>query len=288
MTQTRRKRKLNYLFLVSPSATATLRRSKRQVFDVFPFVNSRRYRVTRFAGAFLSVGAVVHAGPEQVQLLPATTEQVVMVTSNSWSSATGSLQRYEKEGKTWNEVGPPTSVSLGRTGMAWGKGPNDTGNKASQKREGDRRAPAGIFQLGPAFGYAPQPPAGCTLPYRAITDRDYFVDDPASPDYNRWVAIPRAEPNEPEKRWKSFERMKRPDHLYELGIVIQYNDNPVVPGKGSAVFMHIWRETGAPTAGCTAMMRENLLELLRWLKPAKHPVLVQAPVDELRNVAPAK
>lgn len=211
-----------------------------------------------------------------------------MVTSNSWSSTTGSLQRYERDGKTWKKAGPPIPVSLGKTGMAWGKGPNDTGNEGLQKREGDGRAPAGIFQLGPAFGYAPQPPAGCTLPYRAVTDRDYFVDDPASPDYNRWVTIPPAEPNEPEKRWTSFERMKRPDHLYELGIVIQYNDNPVVPGKGSAVFMHIWREAGAPTAGCTAMTRGNLLELLRWLKPAKHPVLIQAPADELRHVASTK
>ena len=154
------------------------------------------------------------------------------------------------------------------------------------KREGDGCAPAGIFRLGPAFGYAARPPAGCKLRYRPVTERDYFVDAPAANDYNRWVTIPPRKPNRPEKLWPSFERMKRRDGLYELGIVVQQNDRPIVKGKGSAIFLHVWRHPGVPTVGCTAMARDDLLTLLRWLDPDLEPLLVQAPEKEIKNILP--
>jgi L,D-peptidoglycan transpeptidase YkuD (ErfK/YbiS/YcfS/YnhG family) len=159
---------------------------------------------------------------------------------------------------------------------------------AREKLEGDGCAPAGIFAIGPAFGYARPAPAGCKLSYRTTNERDYFVDDPASADYNRWVKIPLKEANQPEKYWKSFERMRRSDRLYELGIVIQQNEHPIVKGKGSAVFFHVWKGAGVATAGCTAMARKDLLELLRWLDPKQKPLLVQAPADEIKNILEIK
>ena len=70
--------------------------------------------------------------------------------------------------------------------------------------------------------------------------------------------------------------MRRDDHVYELGVVVEHND-ACVPGRGSAIFLHVWREPGAPTAGCTSMARDDLLRLLRWLDPAAEPLLVQLP-----------
>jgi L,D-peptidoglycan transpeptidase YkuD (ErfK/YbiS/YcfS/YnhG family) len=221
------------------------------------------------------------------QSLPTGTRQLLLVTTESWLSTTGTLQRCERDKEKWQTIGNAIPVSVGKRGLAWGRGLNRPVKRPPQKKEGDSCAPAGIFALGPVFGYAPQAPAGCRLPYRAITGRDYFVDDPTSVDYNHWVTIPADKPNRPEKIWKSFERMKRPDHLYEIGIVIQQNDHPVMKGKGSAVFLHIWRKSGAPTVGCTAMAREDLLELLRWLRSDYDPLLVQAPVNEIENILPA-
>ena len=215
--------------------------------------------------------------------LPTPTRQLLVVTTRSWSSTTGSLQRYERAGKKWQAVGDAIPVSVGKHGLAWGRGLHRIPANAREKREGDGCAPAGVFAIGPAFGYATKPPSDCKLSYRAATDRDYFVDDPTSADYNRWVTIPAGQPNDPGKFWKSFEKMRRHDHRYEWGIVIQQNDHPVAKGKGSAIFFHVWQSAGVATVGCTAMARENLLELLRWLDPKQQPLLVQAPADEIKN-----
>jgi D-alanyl-D-alanine dipeptidase len=216
--------------------------------------------------------------------LPAPTRQLLVVTTRSWSSTTGSLQRYERAGKKWQAVGDAIPVSVGKHGLASGRGLHRIPTNAREKREGDGCAPAGVFPIGPAFGYATKPPRDCKLSYRAATDRDYFVDDPTSTDYNRWVTIPAGRPNNPGKFWKSFEKMRRHDRRYEWGIVIQQNDHPVAKGKGSAIFFHVWQSAGVATVGCTAMARENLLELLRWLDPQQEPLLVQAPIDEIKNL----
>jgi L,D-peptidoglycan transpeptidase YkuD (ErfK/YbiS/YcfS/YnhG family) len=217
--------------------------------------------------------------------LPAKTGQVILVTAPAWTSAAGSLQRYDKVDGAWKKTGGPIAVSLGKTGLAWGRGLQREVESGPQKHEGDGKAPAGIFKLGPAFGYAPAAPPQIRWPYRAMTERNYWVDDPESSFYNQLVTIPSDKPNEPRKFWKSFERMKRDDQLYELGLLIEHNFPRAVKGKGSAIFFHIWREPAAPTVGCTAMARENLLEVLRWLDPRRHPLFVQAPAGQVENIA---
>ncbi len=217
--------------------------------------------------------------------LPTQTQQVVIVETDSWTSNTGQLQMFSRSSSGWVPVGDKIPVSLGRNGLAWGRGLERPAGDGPQKMEGDGKAPAGIFSLGTAFGYEPQPPPGLKLPYRAITEKDFFVDDPGSPDYNEWVTLDQKST----PRWKSAEKMKRPDYLYQLGIVVIQNTDPVVPDKGSAIFLHIWRQPGTPTAGCTAMARDNLLNLLEWLDPAKHPLLIQVPrgeLDQLKLAAP--
>jgi L,D-peptidoglycan transpeptidase YkuD (ErfK/YbiS/YcfS/YnhG family) len=109
-------------------------------------------------------------------------------------------------------------------------------------------------------------------------------DDVNSKDYNTWVSISADKENNPKAFWGSVEKMKRGDHLYEYGIIINHNSNPAEKGKGSAIFFHVWRTPGAPTLGCTSMSKENLLQLMAWLDPKKEPLLVQAPVSELSGL----
>jgi D-alanyl-D-alanine dipeptidase len=217
--------------------------------------------------------------------LPSKTGQVILVTSPSWISTTGSLQRFDKIGGTWKKAAEPFGVNLGKTGLAWGRGLHRELKSGPQKREGDGKAPAGIFELGPAFGYAPEAPAGCRWPYRAMTERNYLVDDPDSPEYNQLVTILDDRPDRPERFWKSVEKMKRDDNLYELGVIIQHNFPRVIKGRGSAIFFHIWEKPGAPTVGCTAMARENLRELILWLDPKRHPLLVQGPAEQIQRIS---
>jgi L,D-peptidoglycan transpeptidase YkuD (ErfK/YbiS/YcfS/YnhG family) len=217
-------------------------------------------------------------GPMQ---LPEQTRQVVLVEADSWSSTTGQLQMLTRTAGGWVAVGPKIPVSIGQKGLAWGRGLQQPVADGPQKVEGDGKAPAGVFRFGTAFGYSRQPPPGLKLPYRQATDRDYYVDDPNSPDYNHWATLSNATST---PSWKSAEHIKRKDYLYELGIVVEQNTDPVVPGKGSAVFLHVWRNPGSATAGCTAMSKADLTALMSWLNPAKEPLLIQAPRLEMNRI----
>ncbi len=216
--------------------------------------------------------------------LPAVTTQVLLVTTADWEASTGTLQRMERSVSGWQAVGEPIPIQVGRNGLGWGVGLHKDGAEGVKKYEGDGKAPAGIFALGNVFGYAPQAPEGVAMLYRQAGERDYFVDATDSPDYNHWRHIPEGQPNEPKQHWSSFERMRRDDQRYEYGLVVGHNMMPTTVGRGSAIFLHVWLNPETSTSGCTAMSRENLLAVLKWLKPAAQPLLVQVPNGELANL----
>lgn len=211
---------------------------------------------------------------------PTATTQLLLVTTIDWDTSEATLQRMEKLAGHWQPVGNSIPVRVGRNGLGWGIGlqENDAG---VEKHEGDGKAPAGIFPLGTVFGYTAQPPQGLQMLYRQASERDYFIDAADSPDYNHWRNIPVSQANEPKQHWNSFERMRREDHQYEYGMIVGHNMTEIVPGRGSAIFLHVWLDPATATSGCTAMSRENLLEVLTWLKPSANPLLVQTPEKEL-------
>ncbi len=211
--------------------------------------------------------------------VPDRVSQLVVVLSENWDSSVGVMRLFEREEGDWREVGPRMDVVLGGNGMGWGIGVPWKQRSGPIKVEGDGRSPAGAFELTATFGYAPRPPDGTALPYRPVTEYDYFVDDPVSEDYNKWVRI--GEDDKPTDRWYSFEIMLRPDSLYEYGIIVGHNMAPVVKRRGSAIFIHIWRSPGVPTSGCTALARSDLLHLISWLDIAHNPLLLQLPGTEI-------
>lgn len=212
--------------------------------------------------------------------------QALVVVTDDWDATSAMLQRYERESADapWRPVGTAIAAVVGRTGLAWGRGVHGAPPAPGPvKREGDGKAPAGIFRLGTAFGYAPADEARwIRLPYVQSDAGVECVDDSNSHHYNRLVdrdAI--AAPD-----WTSHEEMRRDDHLYQLGIWVDHNAAPTEPGGGSCIFLHVWRAPGEPTIGCTAMELRDLRALLRWLDPRARPVLVQAPraeIDRLRG-----
>lgn len=107
------------------------------------------------------------------------------------------------------------------------------------------------------------------LAYRQATDRDYWIDDPQSPNYNQWT--------EGEKPICSHEDLRRADDAYRLAAVIEYNTKPIVPGRGSAIFLHIWSGPGQPTAGCVALSGEHVEKLLQWLDRVAQPSMAILP-----------
>jgi len=210
--------------------------------------------------------------------------QLVLVTTADWNATQGRLQRYLFEGGRWLAVGAPVEVSIGRNGAAWGRGlratPSDGG---PLKREGDGRAPAGLFAIGTAFGYGET--AQTALPYAPMSAGHYCIDVPDSPLYDRIVDA-RTVGSEAVKG--STEPMRRDLHAdgdprYRLGFVIAHNPAHV-PGAGSCIFAHLRRTPGEPTAGCTAMDDAAMDELLAWLRPQARPLFALLPQAQYRAV----
>lgn len=140
----------------------------------------------------------------------------------------------------------------------------------ADKREGDGATPAGDWPVRRVW-YRPdrQPvPLTAGLPVRAIAPEDGWCDEPTHPEYNRPVKLPFS---------ASHENLWRADHLYDLVVELGYNDDPVVPGRGSAIFLHLARPDRSPTAGCVAFALEDLLAILRRLGPGDHVLIHRAP-----------
>lgn len=199
--------------------------------------------------------------PEPLSGLDPSISQVVLVHGR-FDAVPAQVSGWERQDGAWKQVMAPVNAVLGRNGLA----------PEGEKREGDGRTPSGIFALRRAFGYEANVTTG--LEYQPATEKDFWIDAPSSPFYNQWFS------NEVAPT-VSHEVLRRPDDLYKYAIVIEYNTDPVVPGMGSAIFMHLWRGAGEPTAGCVAMAETDLLRLLRWLDSRRNPVIIlTAPLDK--------
>lgn len=229
------------------------------------------------AGALLALSAVARAAG-----VPGDAQQLIVVVTSGWDANQGVMYTFERDAASWQPRARDVAVSIGRAGSAWGIGRHDP-QKGGQKQEGDGRSPAGIFDLGVAFGYAANERAG--IPYQGMNAFDYCIDVNGSPDYNRIVD---ARGVARETIEKSTEPMRRDIHVngdqrYKLGFVIDNNpDN--VSGQGSCIFAHLWGAPGQATAGCTAMSERAMRDLLAWLDVSKQPVFVLLPYAEYRRL----
>lgn len=210
--------------------------------------------------------------------IPQGSQQLLITLTDDWDATTGELRVFARGEKGWVSAFTPISVNLGRTGLAWGIGLHPQtviGEDDPQKREGDGKAPAGIFRLGDAFGYPETLRTG--LDYQPMSSSHFCIDVPASTLYNQTVDA--AVVGE-EMVKGSSEGMRRDIHYgdqqYKKGIFVAHNPANV-PGAGSCIFVHLWKEPGSPTAGCTAMAEPQMDAVLAWLKSGELPVYVALP-----------
>jgi D-alanyl-D-alanine dipeptidase len=211
----------------------------------------------------------------QVRLME-NTSQIILVITDGWEDCRARLALFERKNGKWEERGDFPAV-CGRKGMAWGCGQVHACAGATitpVKREGDQKTPAGIFSLGECLGYAPRLTVNPKLPYRQIVESMQGVDDPASRYYNQIVNTAAIAPADID--WKSYEIMRRADDRYKWLMVIGHNPENL-PGWGSLIFLHLWRDQAAGTAGCTAVSETTILTVFQWLDPALNPVMVQWP-----------
>ena len=211
--------------------------------------------------------------------LSASTQMILIITGN-WKDTIGTLHRYERNklGGKWKQVGDEYKITVGRAGLAWGKGLHGTAlDEGPVKHEGDYKAPAGVFKLSKVFGYEPPDSADWLhMPYIHLDSCTECVDDINSRYYNTIIDNRKVA----HKDWNSSEIMKLSDNEYKWGVFIEHNSMPRLKGGGSCIFLHIWDKTEGATAGCSAMTEEHIINILKWININSNPVLVQLPKQE--------
>jgi len=223
--------------------------------------------VARIAGYAVLAGALVlagHAGAGSaaprscVAATPATgyARQLVTVAASGSRSTRATVRIWRRHGACWSPIGGPWAARIGSRGVS------------SQHREGDGTTPAGLFGFGPViYGVAPDP--GVRYRYHRLVCGDWWDEDPASAGYNEFRHVGCG--TRPSFGAGS-EALWRSTRAYRHFALIDYNVDPAVPGRGSAIFLHA--DTGYPTNGCVSLALPELVRVLRWLRPGSDPSIL--------------
>lgn len=207
-------------------------------------------------------------------------DRLVVVITKDWNTSKGTLYCLEQQGNIW-KIQQLWDVVIGRNGLAWGIGLFPKVATENGKREGDGKSPAGMFLVRKIlYGYDIKPNFPLSWKYIQTTKEWVGVDDSKSIYYNQIV-------NKKEVKtidWKSYEHMKRKDHLYKWVLMVEHNTTPPKAMMGSCIFLHLWRGAQSSTAGCTAMSESNLLKLIQWASTGKNVALLQLPKSEYDTI----
>lgn len=185
---------------------------------------------------------------------------LVLVETASFDSSHASLSIFERGQKDWFwvRIGNAARVTVGRAGLGWGHTFRHLAKPGEPiKQEGDKRAPAGVFNLSQPFGLVSD-----NLPnYMQLSDgRHFCVDDAQSDKYGQIVDHQSvAEDTSGERMWEI--------DLYRRGIVVDYPTDRKAK-SGSCIFIHVWKNPETPTVGCVATSEETVARLQKWVSDA--------------------
>jgi L,D-peptidoglycan transpeptidase YkuD (ErfK/YbiS/YcfS/YnhG family) len=208
------------------------------------------------AAAALATACPANAANALRTSAPVATTQLITVQAARRKSTYATLRTWRRVDSCWLPVAGPYSARVGRNGLRL------------NRREGDGTTPIGLFTISSRmFGNQPNP--GVKFRYTRLRCGDWWVEDPASPAYNTFQRIgcgrrPPFKTTTPD--------MSKDRRAYAYLAVVEFNMNPVVPGRGSGIFLHV--QTGSPTNGCVSLPRAQLLRILRWLSPSASPRIV--------------
>ena len=200
-------------------------------------------------------------------------KQVIVVTAPSWKATEGTLATYEKRGGQWRVVKPEMRTQLGYGGMVRG----------DKRRQGTGTTPTGVYEILNGFGRKADP--GTELDYIRVDRNDAWTYNPKVPStYNVF--------QDADRSWKSYggyvEDLWDMGYQYDYVAVLDYNlpegpirtgangvrrsSNPPDTGRGGGIFLHV--DNGNKTAGCIAVKKKQMREIMQWLDPDRDPVMV--------------
>jgi L,D-peptidoglycan transpeptidase YkuD (ErfK/YbiS/YcfS/YnhG family) len=191
--------------------------------------------------------------------------QLITVEATRYKTTAASLRTWARRNGCWVPVAGPWTARVGWNGLA------------DRRREGDGTTPTGVYTLGRImYGNASNP--GVRYRYRRLVCGDWWNEDPRSPTYNTFQHV-RCGTRPPFR--VTTPGLWQEQRAYRHFVVIEYNMRPVVPGRGSGIFLHA--KTGSSTNGCVSIPADRLVRVLRWLDPTKKPRIAIGTSASLRR-----
>ena len=196
---------------------------------------------------------------------PPRSRQLITVEAATTRTTYATARIWRRSEGCWAAAGGPFPARVGWNGLR------------ANRREGDGTTPIGTFPIAPTmYGNAPNP--GVRFRYVRLRCGDWWVEDPRSPDYNTFQRIgcgvrPPFRVTTPD--------MSKSRRAYAYLAVVEFNMHPVVPGRGSGIFLHA--QTASATNGCISLRRDDLLRVLRWLAPSPAPQIAIAVRNSARG-----
>jgi L,D-peptidoglycan transpeptidase YkuD (ErfK/YbiS/YcfS/YnhG family) len=185
--------------------------------------------------------------------VPDSAGQLITVEAARVKTTSASLRLWRRQGRCWAPVAGPWTARVGWNGLS------------GSRREGDGTTPTGVYTIGRTmYGNAPNP--GVRYRYRRLVCGDWWNEDPASPTYNSFQHV-RCGARPPFRT--TTPGLWQEQRAYRHFAVVEFNMRPVVPGRGSGIFLHA--QTGRSTNGCVSLPADRLVAVLRWLDPEKSP-----------------
>ncbi|MEU9152013.1 L,D-transpeptidase family protein [Streptomyces sp. NPDC048417] len=179
-------------------------------------------------------------------------DQLITAQASALNSTSGTLTWWERRDGQWVRVGT-AAARFGAKGLAEG----------AARQQDTNTTPTGLYDLPFGFGLQAAP-TGTSVKYRAVTDTSWWCQDNDSASYNRWV-----EPLPADCRATEAERLSSYGTQYAYALVIGFNYERPVRGRGAGIFLHV-NGNGA-TAGCVSVPVDAMREIVRWVDPGKGP-----------------
>lgn len=191
--------------------------------------------------------------------------QLITVEAAGSRTTHATLRTWRRSGDCWVATAGPYAARVGRNGLS------------VNRREGDGTTPTGTYRIGATmYGTAPDP--GVKFRYHRLRCGDWWSEDSRSPTYNTFQHVRCGQT--PSFRVETPGMWQQPRAYAHLAVV-EFNMHPVVPGRGSGIFLHA--QTGGSTNGCISLRRAELVRVLRWLRPEPRPRIVIGTRKQLRS-----
>lgn len=227
------------------------------------------------SGKYLNLASVFDPNYSKTQplinVLPlSNSKQAIIVTVADVSDKDGTITVFEKTGnKKWKQLWTYPCV-VGILGVN------------ANRHEGDLTTPEGIYGFLFEFGSADNP--GTKMEYRKTQPGDYWSALETQSEYNTWVHY---DGDDPIERF-GFDRYEdlyaQPLYKYAAALDFNYYEDSKVVGKGNAIFLHIAPPGGGGTGGCIALSEEGLVQILKWMDPAREPKICIGTETYLRGL----